>query len=88
MDKLTIGAVLRHKMAVADKKVYWLGNLGPTDNYGSKYGNIMYDAKTKFGYWANMSEDSWKEFGIGKLGIGLGQKYEKQDNGRWLKIEG
>jgi len=68
---------------------YWVGHLGDKDDFGLPYdGKVMYDAKTKMGPWANMSEVSWKQHGIGMLGTGYGQKYEKQVDGRWLKVEG
>lgn len=35
-----------------------------------------YDGKTQMGPWANMCETCWKQHGVGKLGTGLGQKYE------------
>lgn len=33
-----------------------------------------YDARTVFGSWANMCARCWREFGIGKLGTGYGQR--------------
>ena len=68
--------------------VYWLSPLDKLDDFGVPYGNIMIDGKTRQGPWANMSESSWKIFGCGRLGTGYGQKYRKQSDGRWLKIEG
>jgi hypothetical protein len=35
-----------------------------------------------------MTLKSWRLHGFGKLGTGYGQKYEKQADGRWLKVEG
>lgn len=71
-----------------EKQVYWMGTLPPKDNFGIAYSNIMYDGKTKQGPWANMTPTSWRIHGVGRLGTGFGQKYEKQSDGRWLKIEG
>jgi hypothetical protein len=73
---------------MAKQEVYWTGNIGPKDDFGVLYGTIMYDGKTAGGPWANMCESSWKKFGCGKLGTGYAQKYEKQADGRWLKVEG
>ena len=70
------------------EKVYWLSPLGGFDDFDRPYKNVMYDAKTKFGPWANMTEESFREHGYGVLGLGKGQKYEKQSDGRWLKVEG
>ena len=70
------------------KKKYWMTPLGEDDDFGHKFGDTMYDGKTIQGPWANMSENSWRAYGIGKLGLGCGQKYEKQADGRWLKVDG
>jgi hypothetical protein len=70
------------------KVTYWLGKLGTLDDFGRPYSNIMIDGKTRIGPWANMCEESWRTYGVGKLGTGYGQKYQKQADGRWLKVEG
>jgi hypothetical protein len=70
------------------KQVYWLSPLGDTDDFGVPYKDVMYDAKTRMGPWANMTEESFKQHGYGKLGLGVGQKYAKQTDGRWLKVAG
>jgi hypothetical protein len=67
---------------------YWLSPLSDTDDFGVPYTAVMYDAKTRMGPWANMTEESFKQHGYGKLGLGLGQKYAKQADGRWLKVAG
>jgi hypothetical protein len=69
-------------------KIYWAGELPPKDNFGDTYASIMIDGRTMSGPWANMTEKSWRRYGCGKLGTGYGQKYEKQKDGRWMKIEG
>lgn len=71
-----------------NKNVYWLSSLGDLDDFGDAYSNVMIDGKTKRGPWANMTETSWQRHGIGKLGLGFGQRYEKQSDGKWLKILG
>jgi hypothetical protein len=48
---------------------------------------LMYDAKTVMGPWGNICSMCFKQYGTG-LGTGKGQKYEKQDDGRWLKTGG
>ncbi len=67
---------------------YWLSPLDTIDDFGVPYGSVMYDAKTKMGPWANMGDASWAKYGIGKLGTGFGQRYQRQEDGRWLKVEG
>jgi hypothetical protein len=73
---------------VPKEQIYWHGDLGQTDNFGKPYKDVMYDARTNRGPWANMSEASWRVHGCGFLGTGNGQKYKKQEDGRWLKVEG
>ena len=49
--------------------------------------NIMYDAKTVYGPWANMCMTCFNSIGVG-LGTGLGQQYKKNDSGDWIKNAG
>ena len=62
------------------------------DDFGveftNKEGEIVYDAKTRMGLWATMSETSFKKYGKGRLGIGFGQKYRRNDAGELHKVEG
>jgi hypothetical protein len=62
------------------------------DDFGvlftNKTGEVVYDAQTLRWGWATMTESSWKAFGAGKLGLGLGQKYVRQENGELHKVEG
>jgi hypothetical protein len=67
---------------------YWLGSLGEKDDFDMPYKDVMIDGATRMGPWANMTEESFKVYGTGKLGLGFGQKYVKQENGKWLKVEG
>ena len=68
--------------------VYWLSPLGPVDDFGREYDDEMIDGATRQGPWANMTPRSWAIHGIGRLGLGCGQRYLKQPDGRWLKVEG
>lgn len=69
--------------------VYWLSPLGGFDDFGRPYKKVMYDAKTKQSCWANMTEESYLEHRYyNTLGLGKGQKYELQDDGKWLKVAG
>ena len=69
-------------------RAYWLGKLGPVDDFGGAYKDIMIEGKTIHGTWAIMTDCSWRVMGCGRFGIGLGQKYQKQTDGRWLRIGG
>lgn len=69
----------------------WSGPLPKKDDFGDEYKDVMYDGKTRQGPWANMTEKSWLVHGIGRLGTGYGQKYFRDDSGkwvRWIKVEG
>lgn len=57
-------------------EVKWVGPV-PNCDFCSQDGLKVvseYDAKTKFGPWANMCERHFKENGFGRLGTGYGQK--------------
>lgn len=77
---------------MAKEPVWWCGPLGGFDDFGDAYdlkpGGEMFDAKTKQGPWGNMTRRSWEKHGVGRLGLGWGQRYEMQPNGRYLKVEG
>lgn len=72
------------------QKKYWMSPLGDTDDFSVPYKDEMIDGKTRMGPWANMTPESWFKYGgtNGKLGLGLGQRYKKQADGKWLKVEG
>ena len=49
----------------------------------------FYDAKTAYGHWGCLCGRCFTHGpGLGKLGTGLGQRYEKQADGKWLKTGG
>jgi hypothetical protein len=70
-------------------KKYWTGET-PThcDLTGIEIKNCFVDGRVagKSG-WAFMSPEGHAAYGVG-LGTGLGQKYQRQPDGRWLKVEG
>lgn len=55
------------------------------DCMGQDIDTVFIDGKTANGSWAYMTELTHSMIGVG-LGIGKGQKYVKQPDGRWLKI--
>ena len=74
------------------KPLYWGGTLVDDCNlcHGS-FNGVMVDGKTVHGPWANMCWSCWKRHGITRdnsLGQGIGQRYEHQSDGRWLKTAG
>jgi hypothetical protein len=71
-----------------DKKpVYWVGNVGEKDDFGNPITDTIIDGVTTYGSWALMTPECHSEYGRG-LGIGRGQKYVKQADGKWLRVEG
>lgn len=69
------------------KKVYWLSDVGVDDDFNVPVVDTIIDGATVHGPWALMTPESHARYGRG-LGTGLGQKYVKQDDGKWLKVEG
>lgn len=72
----------------AAEPVYWMGEI-PTacPICGAKMHHKMVDARLRQGSWATIDLKCHAEHGVG-TGVGKGQVYEKQPDGRWLKIEG
>ena len=68
------------------KTIKWLGSK-TCDFCGDICEVFLYDAKTYSGPWATMCERHFREHGY-RLGTGWGQKYARQPNGEWHKIEG
>lgn len=66
---------------------YWTSPVGERDDSGALIDDVVIDGKTKNGHWALMSEASFEKIGLG-ISWGLGQKYEKQKDGKWLLTEG
>lgn len=75
---------------MANGKVYWTSGVGGFDDFGDPVKDIIIDGKTNQGPWGLMTPKSYKENGFwpNKFGLGIAQKYQKQADGKWLKIEG
>lgn len=69
------------------KTVYWHGIIEENDDFGDEVKDVIIDGRTNMGPWAMMTEKSFKRYGVG-LGQGKGQKYKKQADNNWLKVEG
>ncbi len=65
----------------------WFGEVPEKDSFGEPITTTFIDGATFSGPWAIMTPRSFKMLGVG-LGLGRGQKYEKQNGGVWLKVEG
>ena len=69
-------------------QVFWLSPLeDKCQLYGIPFFGVMYDANLPGYGWGNYCEMAFWQRG-GTLGTGRGQKYEKQSDGRWLKVAG
>lgn len=69
---------------------YWSGDPGTTCQVSGKpFNGVMYDASlpTHGGRWANICQETFDEHGC-RTGLGQGQKYELQEDGRWLRTAG
>lgn len=67
--------------------VWWTGEVPARDDLGRPLRGVMYDARTRIGPWALLCQESYDLVGMG-LGVGLGQRYEQQPDGRWLQTAG
>lgn len=67
---------------------YWMGTPpGVCDLDEKPLVEEFVDGKTRMGPWGNMCPDCHRMYGFG-IGVGRGQRYRKQPDGRWLKTEG
>jgi len=70
------------------KQVFLDGNPPETDDFGIAILSRFVDGRTNLGgAWATMAPMSYMTHGVG-LGLGRGQQYDKQADGRWLKTAG
>lgn len=72
---------------MAETKRYWMGDVpSKCQISGRPLVDRFVDGATLRG-WAILHPITHTEYGRG-LGMGRGQLYEKQADGRWLKIDG
>ena len=82
---LTVGAAMGK---TKEREVTWAGSKPDDCNICQEsLGEQFIDGATRGGPWAIMCDKCHKGHGAG-LGTGRGQKFVKQDDGRWLKVEG
>ena len=73
---------------MAAKKRFWIGSPPDAcDICAAVLVGIFIDGRTRMGPWANMCNTCHRQYGCG-LGTGCGQKYQLQDDGRWMKVAG
>ena len=71
-----------------NKQIYWASAV--TKNCqacGRVLHSAFYDARLKDGVWGIVCDPCFQIRGVG-LGVGRGQRYTKQADGRWLKTGG
>lgn len=71
------------------EKIFWLSDVKELDDFGNTIDNEFVDgAMFRGGPWAIFTPAAYDVVGLGEFGLGLGQKFRKQADGRWLKVEG
>lgn len=64
--------------------MYVLDETISQDDFGVPFtkqcGEVIYDAVTRHGPWAMMTEQSYQKHGL-RLGLGYGQKYVRNEDG-------
>lgn len=77
------------KLNADQGKRFWIGPVADLDDFGVMITDEFIDGRTMpFGPWAIMAPGSWRLHGSPRLGAGWGQRYRRQADGRWLKVEG
>jgi hypothetical protein len=69
------------------RPLYWIGVLRGCNVCGGEFDGTMYDAKTHTGQWGNLCGGCFESH-AGSLGLGLGQKYVQQSDGKYMCVEG
>lgn len=68
------------------RRKIWYGNVDKCDLCGQEIKDFFVDGKLKYrSSWAIMCPSCFKRLGEG-LGLGKGQKYEKEEDGVWYKV--
>lgn len=76
-------------MALSKSPFYWIGEVPPCDFCGRPIADEFVDARTKSGPWAIMCPSCHRTYGVPQtLGLGVGQRYRRQPDGKFLKVEG
>ncbi len=69
-------------------KVYWVSKVPDVDSFGNPIHDEFIDGRlVSSGQWGLFTPATYAVVGSG-LGTGLGQRYKRQSDGKWLKIEG
>ena len=71
----------------SEKEVVWTGSK-TCDFCHKEISDILIDGKTMMGPWATMCPSCHRFYGYKRFGTGIGQKYKKNSDGKFIKIEG
>ena len=75
-------------VAVQKGQTYWTSNVpAGCQLTGGAFNGVMFDARTSNGQWGLLCTQTFEDLEC-RLGIGLGQRYERQADGRWLCTAG
>lgn len=67
---------------------YWTGDVPKgCQMTGRKFDGVMYDARLPGGSWGLICQATFDDYNL-SLGVGRGQKFELQPNGKWLCTAG
>jgi hypothetical protein len=71
----------------------WSGPVPDTDSFGHAISDMFIDGQCDLsgsfrGRWAIFSWYSWQRYGCGRLGLGYGQRYDRQPDGTFMKVQG
>jgi hypothetical protein len=66
----------------------WESPIPKKDDFNRPVTDTFIDGKTHYGSWAIMTPVSWRQHGIGRLGLGRGQAYQRDQDGNFYKMEG
>lgn len=71
------------------KQRYWAGMVPRVDDFGVTITDEFVDGKSRQGPWGFFTPASWAVHGVGRLGVGYGQRYQLDAAlGRFVKVEG
>jgi hypothetical protein len=70
------------------EKKFWVGDVPSVSDFGGNITDEFIDGATRQGPWGLMTPAEFVIHGRGDLGTGRGQRYKKQSDGKWLKVEG
>ena len=70
-------------------QVIWIGKVPATDDFGDTITFEFIDGRVRNRTcWAYMTPKSWAQYGCKVLGQGYGQRYKKEIDDSWVKVEG